>query len=357
MREQELLKKRKALIETICFFDIFDFALTREEFCDYALLKKWTLPELSNFSNHEEFIVETYSHVYLRGRSLNVKVRKEKEHRARKLIAKAKKFVKYMQMLPFIRMVSLCNSLSFYDAEKGSDIDVFIITEKKRLFIARSFAWLFTQILGIRRHGNKIQGRICLSFLISRDELNIQSLKQEKDIYFIFWMRLMRPLIGQIYYREFIKANEWIHEYFEYHIDQKLHLLPESKFLIRLQKILEFPLKGKIGDFLECILRIWQIRRCKKKASCLAKNDGILISRTMLKFHNNDMRKKYSSLWQKRVNQYSSYFNPAHFDYEKLILKRSHRSHTLSGVHSQDTADMKNAERQHHSQKIQIQAD
>lgn len=357
MRGEEVLKKRKALIETLCFFDIFDFALTRKEFCDYVLYKKWTLPELSGFNNHEKFLIETHSHVYLRGRSLTVMVRREKEHRARKLIAKAKKFVKYMQMLPFIRMVGLCNSLSFYDAEKGSDIDIFIITEKKRLFLARSFAWIFTHFLRIRRHGEKVKGRFCLSFLISRDELNLESIKLDKDIYFIFWMRLMRALIGHKTYMEFINENNWLKEYFDYDINQRLHLLPESKFLLTLQKILEFPLKGRIGNFAEYLLRKWQMKRCKKKASCLAKSDGIVVSETMLKFHNNDMRRKYSSLWQKRVNQYSSYFIPAHFDYEKLISKRSHQSRIPSEAHSQDTVDTRNEEHLHHSQKIQTPAD
>ena len=65
-----------------------------------------------------------------------------KEHQARKLIKKSKKYVKFMQMLPFVRTVALCNSLSFYNAEKESDIDLFIITESKRLFFARSMVWI-----------------------------------------------------------------------------------------------------------------------------------------------------------------------------------------------------------------------
>ncbi len=357
MREEEILKKRRALIETLCFFDIFDFALTREEFCDYVLYKKWTLPELSSFNNHEKFLIETHSHIYLRGRSLTVKVRKTKEHRARKLISKAKKYVKYMQMLPFIRMVGLCNSLSFYDAEKGSDIDIFIITEKNRLFLARSFAWFFTHFLGIRRHGKKIKGRFCLSFLISKDRLNLESIKQNNDIYFIFWMRLMRPLIGKKTYQEFIKENDWLKEYFAYDINQKLHLLPESKFLLKLQRIFEFPLKGNFGNFIESLLRVWQMNRSKKKKNCLTNNDGIVVSRTMLKFHNNDMRKKYTALWQKRVNQYTDYFIPVHSDFEKSILQRSHQSHIPSEARFQDNVDTKNEEHLHHSQKTQTPVD
>jgi hypothetical protein len=262
-----------------------------------------------------------------------------------------------MQFLPFVRMVALCNSLSFYDAEKKSDIDIFVITEKNRLFIARSFLWLFLQILGIRRHGDKIAGRFCLSFLISKDNLNLKSIKLEDDIYFIFWLRLMRPLIGQNTYREFIKENKWIHEYFHYEIDQKLHLLPESKFLLILQKILEFPLKGRLGNLIENILMKWQIKRAKNKADKLQNSHGVIISKSMLKFHDNDMRKKYSLIWKKRLSQFTQYFIPYDRDSGKQNLYKSHRNHILSESHFLNSADKKNEEHLHHLQKIQILED
>ena len=208
MEESEFIKRKKALVQTITFFDIFDFALTREELCDYMFYKRWTLAELKEFANHESFIVETHRHVYLKGRSITVKIRKDKEYQARQLIKKAKKYVKFMQMLPFVRMVALCNNLSFYNAERESDIDLFIITERKRLFFARTMVWLYSQLLGIRRHGRKTKGRFCLTFFVSRDGMNLETIKKEKDIYFIFWLRLMRPLIGQTTYREFISKNK-----------------------------------------------------------------------------------------------------------------------------------------------------
>ena len=131
MDEREL--KKKALIETMIFFDLFDIPLTKEEACDFILYKRLTLKELQDFIDHEEFIVENDNHVHLRNRSMNLRVRKDKEIRAQKLIRKAKRYVKWMQLLPFIRTVALCNSLSFYSAEKDSDIDLFIITEKNNI--------------------------------------------------------------------------------------------------------------------------------------------------------------------------------------------------------------------------------
>jgi hypothetical protein len=150
MQTQERELKKKALIKTMIFFDFFDIPLTKEEACDFVLYKKLTLDELQDFIDHEKFIVESDNHIHFRNRPLTLKVRKDKEIRAQKLIRKAKRYVKWMQLLPFIRTVALCNSLSFYSAEKDSDIDLFIITEKNRLFIARFYSLIFTQILGIR---------------------------------------------------------------------------------------------------------------------------------------------------------------------------------------------------------------
>jgi len=350
-------KKKEALLQTIVFFDIFDFVLTREELCDYSLYKKWTLDELKNFTNHERFIVDTRRYVYLRGRSLNLKIRKNKEHQALKLIKKAKKYVKFMQMLPFVKMVALCNNLSFYSAEKRSDIDLFIITKKKRLFLARSMVWLYTQLLGVRRHGRKTKGRFCLTFFVSEESMNLENLKRKNDIYFIFWLRLMRPLIGQKTYREFISANKWIRRYFDYKIDQKKHLLTESKFLQKLQKVLEFPFRGIFGNAIEYLLKKWQVGRSTKKARKLKNQNGIIISENILKFHNQDMRDKYQLLWKLRLSQFKHNIKTTPFDYDKQFSLQSRRNQTPFGARSQHSDDKKNETTEHHLQKERIPVD
>jgi len=358
MEESELIKRKRALLQTIIFFDIFDFALTREELCEYMLYKQWTLAELKEFTNHELFLVETHSHVYLKGRPLSVKVREDKEHYARKLIKKTKKYVKFMQMLPFVRMVALCNNLSFYNAERESDIDLFIVTEKNRMFLARSMVWLYTQILGVRRHGRKTRGRFCLTFFVAKDALNLEHIKLENDIYFVFWLRLMKPLTGHETYKELIAENKWINKYFEYEIDNKKHLLPESKGLKKVQRITEFLFNGIIGDGIEYVLRKWQIHRSLKKAQKLENRDGIIISGSILKFHNDDMRAKYHSLWEGRFGQFEEFIQASPLsDYDKQFLLQYHRTQTPFGVRSRHTDDTKSETIVHHSQKEQILVD
>jgi len=348
--------KKKALIETMCFFDLFDIPLTKEEACDFSLYKKLSINELQDFIDHEEFVIETDNHIHFRNRSLNLKVRKDKEIRAQKLIRKAKRIAKWMQMLPFIRTVALCNSLSFYSAEKDSDIDLFIITEKARLFTARLWALIFTQIIGVRRHKKHISGRLCLSFMISKDEMNLESIKNEKDIYLIFWLRLMRPLFGQKTYREFMSKNDWIHEHFDYEIDQQKHLINKSAKLNKIQRILEWPAKGKFGDLLEKVLGYWQKKRANKKRLKLDDPSGVIVNNHMLKFHNIDMRKKFQQLWALRFNQFQQYLtsssSPSVDDFSSEYQSRSHQSRILYESHSQDSAYKKSEKHSPDSQKV-----
>lgn len=358
MDASEQIKRKKAFLQTITFFDIFDFALTRDEICDYMLYKKWTPAELKDFTNHESFVVETNSHVYLKGRALSVKVREDKEYYSRKLVKKAEKYVRFMQFLPFVRMVALCNNLSFYNSAKGSDIDIFVVTEKNRMFFARSMVWIFSQLLGLRRHGNKTRGRFCLTFFVSKDAMNLEPIKREKDIYFVFWLRLLRPIIGYETYRELMAENQWINEYFDYEIDNKKHLLPESKVMRKIQKVLEFLFDGIIGNGIEWLMKKWQIKRSVKKASKLESRDGIIISENVLKFHNEDMREKYHSLWEGRFAQFEQFLEETiPSDYDKQFVPQFHQIQTPFEARSQRSVDKRSETQPRHSQKEQIPAD
>ena len=355
MADQDRTVKKEALIKTMTFFDIFDIPLTKEEACDFMLHEKLTIDELQDFIDHEKFIIENDNHIHFRNRSLILNVRTDKELRAQKLIRKARRYVKYMQFIPFVRTVALCNSLSFYCAEKDSDIDLFIITEKNRLFIARIYSLIFAQILGIRRYKKNVSGRFCFSFIISKEELNIEKIKMDEDIYLTFWLRLMRPLIGQKTYRDFIKANTWVKNEFNYEIDQQKHLIEESSKMHFIQKVLEWPLNGWFGNVIEKTLGAWQKNRSNKKKIKLDDSSGIIVSNSMLKFHNVDMRKKYQHLWDLRYSQFKKYLtssSPLEDDLASVSQSQSRETRTLYEARFRDSAYKKSEKHSLDSQKI-----
>ena len=87
-----------------------------------------------------------------------------------KSIIKAAKILSY---LPFIKSIAVVNSLAFFNCDKKSDIDFLIITERNKIWTARALSSVLMHILGLRRYGKKVAKRICLSFYISEEKLDL----------------------------------------------------------------------------------------------------------------------------------------------------------------------------------------
>ena len=212
-------------------------------------------------------------------------------------------YVKALRVVPFVRMVAVCNNLAFGKVDKDSDIDLFVVAKKGRLFMVRFFVTLIFQILGVRRYGKKVAGRFCLSFYVDDSKLNLSKIALKKDIYLAFWIRSMLPLIDDGVSGELLEANAWARDYFErerdYRIDDS-EILAEAGFV---REMFAWLLGGKFGDFIEDKMMIWQLRRAHKKAGLADRMASLVINEHMLKFHNVDRRRAYRNKWFKQYGR------------------------------------------------------
>ena len=213
----------------------------------------------------------------------------------KKLWKKVDRYGPLLRHIPFLRYVAVCNNLSFSNTEEGSDIDLFIIAKKGRLFTARIFITFLLQLLGVRRHGNRIKSRFCLSFFVDDSHLDLSSIAISNDIYLAFWLKYQTPILDDGVSEDFILENTWIKNYFKDDIVFRDDKLFSNKSWIK--SLLGFLFGGLLGDFVENFLRKWQINRSKKKAELLKDQSGIMISKNILKFHNNDRRREYRNKW------------------------------------------------------------
>jgi len=213
---------------------------------------------------------------------------------------KVQKYSWIFKFMPFIKMVAVCNTLAFGTSKKNSDIDLFVITTKNRMFTARLVLTLFCHILGIRRHGSKVAQRFCLSFFISEDSLNIENiLLKPLDIYMIYWMRGLKIVYGKEVLNQFIESNIWYQQYFNNVSVEHLKFLNEGSGKLRIKGVLEKMFSGRLGLFVEEKLKKWQLNRASEKKKSLGNSSGTIISSTMLKFHDNDRRGEFLTKWEK----------------------------------------------------------
>ena len=63
------------------------------------------------------------------------------------IIQKTQKYMKYISWIPGLKMVALCNSTSYWATDKGSDIDLFIVTAPNRMWLVRILVTCIFQVL------------------------------------------------------------------------------------------------------------------------------------------------------------------------------------------------------------------
>lgn len=223
------------------------------------------------------------------------------ENVEQKLWEKVNKGLPVLRHIPFLRMVAVCNNLAFGKVDNGSDIDLFIVAKKGRLFLVRLMVTFLLHFKGVRRHGKKIAGRFCLSFFVDDSCLDLSRIAIENDIYLAYWIKTMMPVIDDGVFDKFIEKNKWCDRYFknvEEFIKNRTKGIAEIKEIVLPEKkFLNWLLGGFFGDFLEFIIKKWQTKRALKKASKAGAQASLIVEDHMLKFHNVDRRQFYRDKW------------------------------------------------------------
>lgn len=197
-------------------------------------------------------------------------------------------------LFPQIQMVALCNSRAMGGADENSDIDLFIIAKKRNLWIARFIVTAIASVFGVRRRNThwlekwnpeyikRTKNRFCLSFFITEDAMSLESIcLQPDDPYLDRWVYTLIPLVNKnATYEHFMEAN-WVEPNYSF-INPSWRL-----FLMKLGNIFGF-----LSFFENLIKKLW-LPRTLKTYYMLGKPWGVVISDTMLKFHDNDQRENY----------------------------------------------------------------
>ncbi len=205
-----------------------------------------------------------------------------------KLWQKVNRCIPYLKWVPFLRMVAVCNNLAFGKVDEKSDIDIFVVAKRGRLFTVRILVTLILHILGVRRHGGKVAGRFCLSFFVDDSFLDLSKIAIENDVYLAYWVASLKPIIDDGVSGEFWRENEWVRNFFEGEAKYDV-----SRILARPSNIFAF----LFPKFVESLLKRWQLKRARKKALTASAGADLMVEENILKFHNIDRRKYYRDKW------------------------------------------------------------
>ena len=86
---------------------------------------------------------------------------------------------------------------------------------------------------------------MCVNYLLAEDNLELKRRNRFQAIEAI----TIKPLYGPDVFKRFFESNQWISEYFPNQFPPKTEHLSNKRSIIK--RIMEFALKGKLGDNLE----------------------------------------------------------------------------------------------------------
>ena len=239
----------QAVLQAVLYSDIFDFPLTVREVHRYLPGIVASYEDVCEVLSAEDRFVKTGDFVTLAGREHLVNVREEREDRSKKLFPYALKYGRIIGRLPFVRMVALTGSLAVRNVSGNIDLDYMLVTRPGRLWTARAFSLLFGRFTKILGH------TVCPNLIVSENYLEWH----QRDLYTAREFSQMIPISGREIYLKLMSANVWIKDFLPNAYREPKSLLLESRGqrAFALQKLLEFLLRGELGNRLEQ----WEMQR------------------------------------------------------------------------------------------------
>jgi len=316
MLDQVLLSN--ALLRTLAYYDVHSFPLTVGDAWRWLHRgngETWNVTEAQVSLGLQQLVadkkVEQHDDYFtLLGRGEIVATRRERAQYSKKKLVRARAAAKFLEVVPFVKLVAVANTLAINNAREESDIDFVIVTSTDRIWITRLMVTGIINLLGYRRHGTNIKDRICLSFYLTDSNLNLQPLVAtpgEDDPHFRFWATQIVPLMDDGAYKKYQSENTWVTERLPnaWPTDWQQKVLPPNKTLRAIKHAYEQISRRGFGLLAEQWSKAYQVKRIASHVNSKAKlkTTDVVISDDVLKFHEADRRRRYNLAYRLRLHQ------------------------------------------------------
>lgn len=253
------MQVQAAVLRTLLYYDIWSHPLTEEELFMFLPVNSMSFEQFRNQirAMPRDLVASTDGFYFLTASSSAVvKERLRRMRHARRMWLLARFATHIIKRFPFVRAVLVSGDLSKNATHKKSDVDFLIITEPGRVWITRTLLILFKKIFLL--NSKKF---FCINSLLTTDALRFD----EHNIYTATEVATLKPLYNSRLFYEYLKANEWIKQFFPNFEPKNLRLPACNNKPSVLQRLLEAPFRLIDADrldmrLMEMMKRVWARR-------------------------------------------------------------------------------------------------
>lgn len=266
----KLTQIKEKILATLAYFDMFSYPLTggeiflfmgkRYEQSEFDFALDCLIAERSVYRLSQFYSLKNDFYLVTRRVAGNKK--------AAELIRIAARISTMLIKFPYVRGIAISGSLSKNFADENSDIDLFIITARNRLWIARTLMHTFKKLTFLV---NK-QDYFCMNYYIDEDQLEIV----EQNIYTAIEVVTLAPLQGDKVFEQFYAENTWTAKY----LPNKIMRISSAKPAVAsfLKRGFERVFNNRIGNGIDSLLmKITASRWAKKTQRNKVNSKGMLM--------------------------------------------------------------------------------
>ncbi len=291
-----------AIIKTLAFAQIFEYPLKSNELFD-GLLEypcgrsqfNAALGQLLQFGA----IQKTGPYYHLPQKDHLVPIRRQREKQTRGLLKKYRRWLKFVAYFPGVDSVSISGAAAFGNCKKNDDIDLFIITQPKRLWST------YLMLAFILKMFNKRQ-MICLNYLIAKNAHE----PIRPHLYTAHQIAHLRPFYHAKGLMDYQRQHAWVRNF----LPQGGASSPVCIFPARpnslckmLKKIIRLPL----FDLVEALAFRLYRQRILAKTRNLPNQESIAVNEEVIKLFTHDHFSTIMDKYQNELEQCMAFFPAA----------------------------------------------
>ena len=227
----------------------------------------------------------------------------QKEKISSQKINLARQAVYLFSLIPFLRGIFLCGSVSRKTAKDESDIDFLVLTEKKRVWFVRFFLTISAFLLGkkVSDSGSR-KNKFCLNHYRGSGKEKLE--KNLQDFYSATeYGRMLNIFSPRQREREFFKENAtWLKKILP-NFDCEKPAIYHFPKLEKIGLIAEKILRGKLGDWLENFLKRIQLAKINWGKRADLPTGRLVTKNNVIMFHLNPQAPRTMERFRKIVEK------------------------------------------------------
>ncbi|MFN8378608.1 MAG: hypothetical protein U0452_08050 [Anaerolineae bacterium] len=289
-----------AILRTVLYGDVFGFPMTAQEI-HHFLISDTPCPAeviettLRHSARLARLLEQRDGWTALAGRAELMGIRAGRDTASTHLLVEARRYGRWLSLLPFVRMVAITGALAMHNAANAQDdIDYVVVTSAGRVWLARAFA------IGVVRLARLRGVTVCPNYVLAESALA----QDRRDLYIAHEVTQMVPLHGFTLYAQMRALNGWTAQFLAnanspFH--QEAEWTPEGVSRAA-KRTAEWFLSGRIGNALENWERKRKIRRFQSQM--VKASAGAQLDTERVKGHFNDHGQRVIAEYEARLRAY-----------------------------------------------------